>query len=177
MDVHTKREQWKQATDRYRNTEHGKTARKQYQQSPAGKAAKAAAVKRSYATQKGKQAVREQHIKYSESLEGRAVILLNDARRRAKTKQLPFTLTKEWVIQNLQCGKCSQTGDSFNYTLIENSRNMFAPSLDQIVPNTGYTEKNTQIVCWWWNAFKHNRTDNEAWQHFRVLHERQSSSL
>jgi hypothetical protein len=176
MTQERQKEIWRNAADKYRASKHGSSIRKKYAQSSEGKAAKHRSFKRAYSTPKGKSKILETHKNYRETLEGRAVCLLNDARTRARKKQLPFTLTKEWVVQHLQSEKCAQTGDSFSYTLIENSRNMFAPSLDQIVPNTGYAEENTQIVCWWWNAFKHNRTDDEAWQHFRVLHERQSSS-
>ena len=180
MDVIKQRQKWKEATDRYRATDHGRAKRKAYRQSEAGKTSKQKSFERTYSTEEGKIRVLETGKRYRETTNGRATVLICDARTRARKTQLPFTITKEWVIGRIQSGVCAQTGDTFDYTLLPNvngrrQTNMFAPSLDQIVPGDGYTPENTQVVCWWWNAFKCNRTDEEAWQHFRVLHERQSS--
>jgi hypothetical protein len=161
------------ATDKYRLSEKGKETRKRYRQSQAGKQSS----KKTYTSPQGKLWVKKAGDQYRQTNHGRAVILLCDARKRARQQNLPFALTVEWIEEKLKFGVCEQTGDAFNLTLFKNShRNMFAPSLDQIIPAGGYTPENTQIVCWWWNSFKHNRTDEEAWQHFQILHNRQSLS-
>jgi hypothetical protein len=181
MSSERQKEIWKKAGDKYRNSEHGSAVRKQYRQSTKGKRARHRTFERAYSTPDGKSAILKSHRNYRETTNGRATVLICDARTRARKTQLPFTITKAWVIDRIQSGICAQTGDAFDYTLLSNNANgrrqtnMFAPSLDQIIPGGGYTSENTQVVCWWWNAFKQNRTDEEAWQHFKVLHKRQST--
>lgn len=125
----------------------------------------------------GKYAIRKAGRKYRETLKGRSVVIWNDAKTRARNRQIPFTITKEWVIEKLSIGRCAQTGDTFDLTLLNDVKNMFAPSLDQIIPNAGYTPENTQVVCWWWNAFKNNRTDADAWVHFTKVRAYKFSSF
>ena len=172
MTKERQKELWRRASNKYRASKHGSAVRNQYSQSMDGK--KAVKRYKENRPQDKKQKEQDAHRLYRQTEKGRAVVIFCDARVRARKAKLPFTITKDWVVEHLQSGVCAQTGDAFDYTLLSSNGhrqpNMFAPSLDQIVPNAGYTEENTQIVCWWWNAFKYNRTDDEAWQHFTTLH-------
>ena len=110
-----------------------------------------------------------------ETLEGRLNRLFNAARYRAKQNGLAFSITKDWLKKRFdRCqGMCEQTGDVFDLKFLDDHRNPYAPSLDQIKPGAGYTTNNVQIVCWWWNSFKENRSDAAAWKHFkRIAHKK-----
>jgi len=82
---------------------------------------------------------------YRSSLEGRAVALLKDARRRAAAKGVRFSLTRSWVIERLQKWTCEATGWLF---VIQSGRghHPFAPSIDRINPARGYTSANCRVV-------------------------------
>jgi len=88
---------------------------------------------------------------------GRINNLLHGARTRAAVKGLPCTLTHEWIASRLALGSCEVTGIPFNFSRDGRGsgfKNPFIPSLDQILPNLGYTPENTQIVVWSYNAAK-----------------------
>lgn len=98
--------------------------------------------------------VKERFEKYYCTLNGRASHMLNNAKQRAKRSNLPFELTKEWLINKLKLGKCEVTGLPFTF-VINGGRghhvNSFSPSLDRVAPNLGYTPDNVQVVCWIYN--------------------------
>jgi hypothetical protein len=70
--------------------------------------------------------------------------LLCDARHRARTKQLPFDLTSEWVTTELQ--KAIDSGDVVLGSNGNGSASARAPSIDRILPRLGYTQANCRIV-------------------------------
>jgi len=90
--------------------------------------------------------------KYRLTYQGRAVSLVSSARQRAKKKGLPFDIDVEWVRQlfELQEEKCSETGLPFCYKERADHGygffNPFAPSLDQIKADKGYTKDNVRLV-------------------------------
>ena len=85
------------------------------------------------------------------TVSGRAVELLRSARRRAKEKGLPFTLTKKWVMDRLQSGVCQETGLPFDLVM-SGGRNKLAPSIDRHDLKQGYTPINCRVVIWAWNC-------------------------
>ena len=91
--------------------------------------------------------------KRSVTIAGRATILFNAARRRAKLKGLPFDLTREWVLKQLESG-CALTG--FTFVLERGrgpgNRHAFAPSIDRKIPSDGYTKANCRAIVWCLNA-------------------------
>jgi hypothetical protein len=98
---------------------------------------------------------------YIQTVEGRANKLWLDARRRAKTKGLVFTISKAWVIEALEHGMCPRTTETF-YTGEPRTKGVNepnAPSLDRIVPELGYTQENTQVVIWAYNCAKSTWSD------------------
>ena len=82
---------------------------------------------------------------YRSSLEGRAAALLKDARRRAASKGMSFSLTRDWVIGRLRRWTCEATGWLF---VIQSGRghHPFAPSIDRINSTRGYTPANCRLV-------------------------------
>jgi len=78
---------------------------------------------------------------------GRAAVLLNGAKDRSKRKKLICTITKKWIQAKLEVGYCELTKLKFDLNAVQNKRsNPFAPSLDRIDCNLGYTPENTRVV-------------------------------
>lgn len=98
---------------------------------------------------------REDFIKrrreYGTTVNGRIYALVGSARNRAKNKKIPFSISREWVMDKWtqQDGKCLMTGIKFS---LERSKthtriyHPFAPSLDRIDCRKGYTMENTRLV-------------------------------
>jgi len=85
--------------------------------------------------------------KYRKSEKGLITQLLNNARDRAKRKNLPFELDKSWVIEKIKSNTCELSGIQFIYESIGEYRaNPFAPSIDKINPLKGYTKDNSRLV-------------------------------
>lgn len=84
--------------------------------------------------------------------------LITMAKVRAKQKKIPFNLTNEWGKRRWT-EKCEVTG--LRFTLGLSKRGPFSPSIDQIVPGSGYTTDNCRFVLWAINAFKATGTDEE----------------
>lgn len=94
---------------------------------------------------------------YRKTPEGRAKTLLNHSQHRAKQKNLPYDLDREWLLEKINNGVCEVTGlplsldDGSNGT---GTQRPWTPSLDRIDNSKGYTKDNTQLVCWAYNRAK-----------------------
>ena len=93
--------------------------------------------------------------------------MLRDAKKRAKGRELPYSLDKNWLLKKLQKGVCEMTQLRFEASVIRDNNNgmgsgFFAPSLDRINSKLGYTKRNTRIVIWGYNRAKGEHTDNEV---------------
>lgn len=95
--------------------------------------------------------VRGDRIEYRKSSRGLAQDLIATSRRRALKAGISFSISIDWLEKKLIVGACEITGISLVYG---RGRNIFGPSLDQKIPGEGYTEENTQLVCWAYNAAK-----------------------
>ena len=98
-----------------------------------------------------KEAYKEMKYAYYKSQRGRIVDLYRSAKRRAKEKNLPCELTTDvietmWTNQN---GRCALTNIEFKIPQERTcgKASPFAPSVDRIDCNLGYTVKNTRLVC------------------------------
>ena len=78
-----------------------------------------------------------------------AKLLFANARNRARTKNLEFTLTRPWLDAKLEPMCCEATGVKLVW-----DHEVCKPSLDKINPELGYTEDNTQITTWIYNRAK-----------------------
>ena len=85
--------------------------------------------------------------------------LFRNAKNRAKAKGLPFTLTKEWVVERIEWGKCELSGIPFNLEVGREVSGPFSPSIDKIVPELGYTPENCRVILCGINLLKMNGTD------------------
>lgn len=82
---------------------------------------------------------------------------LNQVKGRAKLKNIPFSLTVEWL--DTQPWVCAVTGVPFVVT--NKGKGPLTPSFDRIDPTQGYTPANTRLVACWYNQAKSNWPDDE----------------
>lgn len=92
--------------------------------------------------------------------EWRAKRLVNAARCRASGE---FSITAEWVKERIERGVCEATDLPFDLGEFPGSaKNPFAPSIDRIDSNKGYTTDNVQVVAWIYNLMKGQLPDGTA---------------
>ena len=105
------------------------------------------------------------------SVRTKAVNMLNGAKGRAKKKGLGCDLTVEWILDKLDGHRCEVTGIQFDFRGPPKgvSNNRFAPSLDRIDSDKGYTKDNVQVVVWQYNAAKSEYTTEEFIELARVV--------
>ena len=76
-----------------------------------------------------------------------ASLLFRAAKLRAKKKDWPFNLTKDWIETKIEAGTCEVTGLSFDLAPSKKYfKNPWAPSLDRVDSFGGYTKDNCRIV-------------------------------
>lgn len=75
--------------------------------------------------------------------------MLSGARKRAKATSKPFDLTQPELDELiLKCGgRCSVSGLRFGVSGRSHGKNPWAPSLDRIDSQLGYTKSTCRIVC------------------------------
>lgn len=119
------------------------------------------------------QKIRSQQKQYYSDT-GRPKQILSSARKRAKAKGLCFTITLEWVLAKIseQGNRCVKTGIEFDYAKdAQYKKHPYAPSLDRINNDQGYTIENTRVVCVMYNYCRNVARDEDveffAWQLFQ----------
>lgn len=103
------------------------------------------------------------HAEYYATVRGRAVRLFNSAKKSPDG----CSLTLDHIMRGIETGHCPVTGIPFDLRPNEKSRsgrqtNPFAPSLDRLDPRKGYTNENTRVVIWHYNAMKGELSDAEV---------------
>lgn len=99
-----------------------------------------------------------QKYRYEHSMlnpEWRLNRLVSMAKNRATTKQVPFDIDTNYMMElwSYQNGKCAVSGIDLDLIMSkEFTTNPEAPSIDRIVPNKGYVKGNVRIVCYQVNA-------------------------
>jgi hypothetical protein len=88
--------------------------------------------------------------------------LLNGCKKRSLRKDIPFDLDIVWAMQRFT--NCEVTNIPFDISPSKNKSrtNPFAPTIDRINPDGGYTKENCRIVCWIYNLSKSNWGDKEV---------------
>lgn len=96
------------------------------------------------------------------SVDGRAKSLYSSAKRRSIKHNLEFDLSFSKIVVTLMLGKCERTGITFDLSPASKTwRNPYAPSLDRINSNKGYTNDNVKVVVNMYNTGKGQHTDEE----------------
>gem|GEM_PF-1835794 len=87
---------------------------------------------------------------YKATTNGRAKVLLSNAKQRCKEKNVQISITAEWIEEHLKRGTCELTGIPFNFGPPTEgiTRLPDAPSLDRINKHKNYTEDNTRVILW-----------------------------
>ncbi len=114
---------------------------------------------------------------YLASTKGRAYILRNAAKQRAKKHNLEFNLTSEWVLDRLNKGVCEVTQLPLSLVTQEtygerNNMHPFSPCIDRINPKFGYTTENSRVVCCIFNMCKFHWTDEDVMTFVKAFYER-----
>ena len=101
--------------------------------------------------------INRQREKENFTIEGRASMLRNRCKQRAKIYNKDFNLSIEKIIELLKTGICAKTNISL---IMDDSKyNPYAPSIDRIDNNKGYTDDNIQITCMIYNFCKNQFTE------------------
>lgn len=94
--------------------------------------------------------------------------LLLGAHARAKQKQLPFNLTREWALATWT-GRCAITGLEFDLTSQGKGPKQRSPSIDRIIPELGYITHNCRFILHCVNAMKGTGTDADVYDIARAI--------
>ena len=104
--------------------------------------------------------VDNQKYKENYTVAGRATMLRNRCKQRSKIYKMEYNLTKDYIYELLEPRKCAKTGIDL---IIDDSKyNPYAPSIDRIDSNKGYTEDNIQMVCLIYNFCKNQFTEEQV---------------
>jgi hypothetical protein len=100
--------------------------------------------------------------------------MLADAKKRARKKGVPFSLTLEHLY-SLVVHRCPITLSPIDWTKAEVVKGPGdnSPSLDKIVPELGYVEGNCAIISFRGNLIKSNGTIDEHRRIIRYMAEQQ----
>lgn len=92
--------------------------------------------------------------------------LVLNAKHRAKANSEPFDLDREWAEDVLarQGYRCAVTGLllTLDPPLAGRRVNYMSPSLDRVDNAAYYTKDNTRVVCWLYNLWKAELSDEEV---------------
>lgn len=103
---------------------------------------------------------RESIHRYAATEHGRATLLLNNAKDRAKRYGLEYDLDLDFVLPKLRHGRCEITGVEFDFTVLGKRANPLCPSLDRIIPKKGYVRSNVRMICFVVNVMHHDWDDD-----------------
>jgi hypothetical protein len=88
--------------------------------------------------------------------------LWGGAKRRARENGIEFSLSKEWVLEQVNSGVCAVSGLAFEPG--SGLHHPMSPSLDRISRDFGYTQENTRLVIWAVNNLKGIGSDETMWK-------------
>jgi hypothetical protein len=95
--------------------------------------------------------------------------LLRSAKGRAIKKGVPFTLSAAWAVSKWT-GRCELTGIPFDMGLPgKPGGRSYSPSIDRIVPSSGYVPTNCRFILYGINRFKGEMSDDEMFIMARLL--------
>jgi len=108
-------------------------------------------------------------MKHYYTVAGRASRLISTAKCRAKKKGRCFTLTPEWAKERLEVGICELSGLPFELGEPTGKGRSagplpYAPSIDRIDQDKGYTVKNSRMILNCLNAFKNIMSDDDMFK-------------
>jgi len=108
-----------------------------------------------------------QTYKENFTIEGRASMLRNRCKQRAKKYNYDFSLTKEYIISLLENGVCEKT--NIKLIIDDSTYHPYAPSIDRIDNNKGYTNDNIQVTCMIYNFCKNKFSEEQVNEFFKDM--------
>ena len=100
--------------------------------------------------------------------DGRAKSMFYSIKTKAKSWNLEFTLTQEWMAERLMNG-CEVTGIEFLLSAAKGKRNLLAPSVDRTDPTKGYTIENCKMVVLGYNLAKSDASHQDVMKIAKAL--------
>jgi hypothetical protein len=80
---------------------------------------------------------------------GRALLMLRNCKKSAKRRNIVFNLNVEDLLPTVELKHCQLTGLPFDLNPPkQKTMNLYAPSVDRIDNNKGYTKDNIRVVLW-----------------------------
>ena len=80
---------------------------------------------------------------------GRAMYMLKNCKQSFKERNIFFDLVLEDILPAVEAGHCELTGLPFDFKPSkEKAKNPYAPSVDRIDSDKGYTRDNVRVVLW-----------------------------
>ena len=103
------------------------------------------------------------------TLRGTAGRLLFSARRRARNKEIGFSISRDWIEDTAISNKlrCHRTGIPFDFS--GESLHPFQMSLDRLDSRGAYSPDNVEVVCLMYNLCKSTRSYEEVMVFARAL--------
>lgn len=98
--------------------------------------------------------------KQRHTIDGRAAYLLYGVKRRCVSSGMQCEISKKFIVDKLSNGVCEATGIKLDLDGI--LYKPYAPSLDRINSDLGYTEDNVQMVCMIYNFCKNKFTSEQV---------------
>lgn len=96
----------------------------------------------------------------------RATHLISSIRIKCREQGLEFDLTKSWLQQKIEAGKCELSGLPFD---MDQKRGPMSPTVDRIDPKGGYTMKNCRLIIWYLNRALSNLGEDFAVEVFKKV--------
>ena len=93
------------------------------------------------------------------SLNGKAYSIWKASSRRAQKRNETFSLSRQWIKDQLMIGKCAVSGLLFDLSSI--GRSPYSPSIDRIDNTKGYIPENCRLILWALNAAFSNWGEQE----------------
>ncbi len=119
--------------------------------------------------------VKNNSIKYYESIKGRAATLFKGVKDRCGKYNEELDFDIDFIEKLLLNGKCAITNLEFDFkTKGDGRKNPFAPSIDRIDCKIGYIKKNVRLVLWQINLMKGELSDSQLLEMCRRVIENES---
>lgn len=111
--------------------------------------------------------VQKQKYREEFTIEGRACMLRNRCKQRAKISKLEFDLSIKLIKNKLSLGICEVTKIPLNFS--SEKYDPYAPSIDRIDSSKGYIDSNIQITCTIYNFCKNQFSSSQVEDFFNNI--------
>lgn len=114
---------------------------------------------------------KETEKQYLSTKRGHISKYLNQARLRAKEKDIPCNLDLEYLL-SIATDTCPVFGTPFVWGRYKGEKTKFSPSLDRVIPELGYVKGNAVFISSWANTIKQDAQEKEIyavadWLHYK----------